>query len=96
MLTAKDDKLVCRMVPYPPPAAGPLPFGCTRCLLRGVLSMLDEECLLPHGTDSGFVALLQSQTQVCSSAGTSVTLEWFFGCSESKSQLSVPVVLYLV
>eukprot|EP00752_Nemacystus_decipiens_P009888 g8821.t1 len=31
---------------------------------RGVLSMLDEECLLPHGTDSGFVALLQSQTQV--------------------------------
>lgn len=26
--------------------------------------MLDEECLLPHGTDSGFVALLQSQTQV--------------------------------
>ncbi|CAB1098436.1 unnamed protein product [Ectocarpus sp. CCAP 1310/34] len=31
---------------------------------RGVLSMLDEECLLPHGTDSGFVALLQAQTQV--------------------------------
>lgn len=26
--------------------------------------MLDEECLLPHGTDSGFVSLLQSQTQV--------------------------------
>ncbi|CAM9103141.1 unnamed protein product, partial [Hapterophycus canaliculatus] len=31
---------------------------------RGVLSMLDEECLLPHGTDSGFVSLLQSQTQI--------------------------------
>lgn len=26
--------------------------------------MLDEECLLPHGTDNGFVALLESQTQV--------------------------------
>lgn len=31
---------------------------------RGVLSMLDEECLLPHGTDSGFVSLLEAQTQV--------------------------------
>eukprot|EP00904_Undaria_pinnatifida_P002600 jgi/Undpi1/12340/HiC_scaffold_5.g02016.m1 len=31
---------------------------------RGVLSMLDEECLLPHGTDNGFVALLECQTQV--------------------------------
>lgn len=40
-------------------AADRLPFA-----FRGVLSMLDEECLLPHGTDSGFVALLQSQTQV--------------------------------
>ena len=26
--------------------------------------MLDEECLLPHGTDNGFVALLECQTQV--------------------------------
>lgn len=26
--------------------------------------MLDEECLLPHGTDSGFVALLEAHTQV--------------------------------
>lgn len=26
--------------------------------------MLDEECLLPHGTDNGFVALLESHTQV--------------------------------
>lgn len=32
--------------------------------IRGVLSMLDEECLLPHGTDNGFVALLECQTQV--------------------------------
>ncbi|CAM9584942.1 unnamed protein product [Choristocarpus tenellus] len=29
----------------------------------GVLSMLDEECKLPHGTDGGFVSLLQRQTQ---------------------------------
>lgn len=48
-----------------------LPLGCARRLVRGVLSMLDEECLLPHGTDSGFVALLQSQTQV-NDAGTDV------------------------
>lgn len=26
--------------------------------------MLDEECLLPHGTDNGFVALLEAHTQV--------------------------------
>lgn len=26
--------------------------------------MLDEECLLPHGTDNGFVSLLETHTQV--------------------------------
>ncbi|CAM9676186.1 unnamed protein product [Discosporangium mesarthrocarpum] len=31
---------------------------------RGVLSMLDEECLLPHGNDSGFVSLLELHTPV--------------------------------
>lgn len=37
--------------------------------IRGVLSMLDEECLLPHGTDNGFVALLECQTQVRIASG---------------------------
>ena len=49
---------------FSPPAGVAASVWSCPSLLRGVLSMLDEECLLPHGTDSGFVALLQSQTQV--------------------------------
>lgn len=61
---------------------------------RGVLSMLDEECLLPHGTDSGFVSLLEAQTQVSRAmylywSGPALEPSWsFFSSAQFREELT--------